>query len=219
MANRKKTTKMLGPKKPNPKPKLVKPPPGFLDKFKSKRPPNIAGVETLLTPLPVMRIAEANDFTRLHPDEDNYWSCELCFVSVPIDGEKRDMLHLIDEDIAVQYLPSKKIKRQRLALASKPDDKFFLCIVPSQNLDNSWNATALTACEKAKTSGCRRPRARRRASTATRSTARDQDAFADPKWPTRTLEELIEVTFQDAMIETDDHPGLLRLIGGKQNLA
>ena len=38
---------------------------------------------------------------------------------------------------------SKKIKRQRLALASKPHDVFFLCIVPSQNLDNSWNATAL----------------------------------------------------------------------------
>ena len=61
------------------------------------------------------------------------------------------MLHLIDEEIAMQYLPAKKIKRQRLALASKPHDVFFFCIVPSQNLDNSWNATALKACEKAKT--------------------------------------------------------------------
>ena len=26
-------------------------------------------------------------------------------MSVPIKGEKRDMLHLIDEEIAVQYLP------------------------------------------------------------------------------------------------------------------
>ena len=76
-------------------------------------------------------------------------------MSVPIKGEKRDMLHLIDEEIAMQYLPSKKIKRQRLALASKPHDVFFFCIVPSQNLDNSWNATALTACEQAKTCGSR----------------------------------------------------------------
>ena len=72
-------------------------------------------------------------------------------MSVPIKGEKRDMLHLIDEEIAMQYLPSKKIKRQRLALATKPHDVFFFCIVPSQNLDNSWNATALEACEQAKT--------------------------------------------------------------------
>ena len=72
-------------------------------------------------------------------------------MSVPIQGEKRDMLHLIDEELAMQYLPAKKIQRQRLALASKPHDIFFLCIVPSQNLDNSWNATALKACEKAKT--------------------------------------------------------------------
>ena len=73
-------------------------------------------------------------------------------MSVPIKGvKKRDVLHLIDEEIAVEYLPSKKIIRQRLVLASKPHDVFFFCIVPSQNLDNSWNATALEACERGKT--------------------------------------------------------------------
>ena len=61
------------------------------------------------------------------------------------------MLHLIDEEIAMQYLPAKKIKRQRLALASKPHDIFFFCIIPSQNLDNSWNQRRSRACEKAKT--------------------------------------------------------------------
>ena len=55
-----------------------------MEKFESKRPPTIAGVETLLTPLPVLRIADANDFVRLHPSEEEYWSPELCFVSVPI---------------------------------------------------------------------------------------------------------------------------------------
>ena len=30
-------------------------------------------------------------------------------------------------------------------------DVFFFCIVPSQNLDNAWNADALTACHKAQT--------------------------------------------------------------------
>ena len=83
-------------------------------------------------------------------------------MSVPIKGSKRDMLHLIDEDIAVEHLPSKKIKRQRLALASKPHNVFFFCIVPSQNLDQSWNRTALEACGKATTSWVQAMSRRRR---------------------------------------------------------
>ena len=122
-----------------------------LEKFKSKRPATIAGVETLLTGLPHHSIADAKDFVRLHPDESKYWSTELCFVNVPIKGQKRDTLHLIDEDIAMRYLPSSRILRFRLALASKPNDIFFLCHVPSRNLDNSWNGTNLDGCEKAKT--------------------------------------------------------------------
>ena len=201
-------------------PKIVKPVAGFLDKFKSKKPPTIAGVETLLTPLPILKIAEANDWTRLHQDEDNCWTCELCFVAVPVIGEKRDMLHLIDEDIAVQYLSAKKILRQRLALATKPYDKFFLCTVPSQNQENAWNKTALAACDKAKTMWVQALSRKAEGIDGYRiEYARDQDAFPDPNWPTRTLEELITVTFNGAMIETDDHPGLLRLIGGRQNLA
>ena len=78
-----------------------------------------------------------------------YWSEELCFVTVPIKGEKRDLLHLIDEEIALANLSRKKIKRHRLALATKPYDVFFLCVVPSIHLDNCWNSTALKACREA----------------------------------------------------------------------
>ena len=71
--------------------KIVKPADGFTEKFRSKRPPTIAGVETLLTALPVLRLADVRDFFRLHPDEENYWSPELCFVSVLIKGVKKDV--------------------------------------------------------------------------------------------------------------------------------
>lgn len=91
--------------------------PGRLDRFKSKKQPSIGGLETTPSVLNIIKIGDANDFVRLHPSEEDYWSDELCFVSVPIDGEKKDQLHLIDEEIAVRYLPSKKIKRFRLALA------------------------------------------------------------------------------------------------------
>jgi hypothetical protein len=197
--------------------KIVKP--SFLEKFKSKRSPALGGVETLLAALPVLRISDANDFVRLHPSMD-CWSPELCFVSVPIQGEKRDMFHLIDEEIAVQHLPAKQVKRHRLALASKPHDSFFLCLVPSQNLDNSWNATALTACEIGKTRWVRASSRKAEGVEGYKTDlARDPDAFPDPRWPTRSLDELIEITFRGATIESDDHPALLRLIGARPNLS
>jgi hypothetical protein len=74
--------------------------------------------------LPHYPIAGAKDFVRLHKDEGKYWSPELCFVVVPIKGQKRDSLQLIDEDLALQYLESGKILRFRLALATKPHDVF-----------------------------------------------------------------------------------------------
>jgi len=40
----------------------------------------------------------------------------------------------------------------------------------------------------------------------------------DTVWPTRSIDELLEVTFKDANIDHDRHPGLLRLIGARQDL-
>jgi hypothetical protein len=195
-------------------------PVGFLEKFKSKKAPTIGGVETLLTALPHHKIADANDFVRLHPAEDDYWTCELCFVSVPIKGTKHDMLHVIDEEVAMRYLPAKKILRYRLALAAKPHDAFFLCHVPTQNLDNTWNSTTLIACEKAKRFWLQvSSRKAENVEGYKIDFARDVDAFPVPNWPTRSLEELLAVTFLASMIETDEHPALLRLIGAKQSVS
>ena len=129
---------------------IPKPSKSTLDMFKSTRDPSIAGVETLLTALPHHKMSEARDWVRLHPDEAEYWSPEYCFVHVPVKGQKRDTLHLINEAIAKQFLPSDRIQRFRLALATKPHDVFFLCHVPSQNLDNTWNETSVRACLQAK---------------------------------------------------------------------
>ena len=73
---------------------ITKPSAFSLDKFKSKRAAALANVETLLTALPHHSLSQAKDFVRLHPDEANYWTGELCFVSVPIKGQKRDTQHL-----------------------------------------------------------------------------------------------------------------------------
>jgi hypothetical protein len=197
--------------------KIVKPKSVF-ERFKSKKPPTIGGVSEYLTALPLLKISDANDFVRLSSAEE-HWSPEMCFVTVPVHGEKRDILHFIDEEIAVKFLPAKKIKRFRLALASKPYDNFFLAIVPTVNLDNSWNSSMIKACEQAKSKwvqvSSRKPEGRESYKI---DFAEDQDAFPEPNWP-GNMEPLVEVTFHNCMIETEDHPALFRLIGRKQDLA
>jgi hypothetical protein len=189
-----------------------------IGRFKSKRAATLAGVETLPTALPHHRIADAKDFVRLHPDEA-YWSDELCFVSVPIQGQKKDTLHLILEDLAMRYLPSARIQRFRLALATKPYDRFFLRHIPSQNLDNKFNETALKGCTQAKEFWTEVTSRKGEGVDGYVATfARDQDSFPEPKWLTQSLDELINITFAGCMIERADHPALLRLIGARQVL-
>jgi hypothetical protein len=130
---------------------IAKPGKFSLDKFKTKHASAIANVETKPGQLSHHNIAQANDFVCLHPDEKTYWSPELCFVNVPIKGQKRDLLRLIDEELAMCHLSAKKIQRFRLALATKPFDVWFLCHIPTRKADNSFNASNLRACEQAKT--------------------------------------------------------------------
>jgi hypothetical protein len=200
---------------------IAKPSSFSLDKFKSKRGAAIANVGTQPGRLAVHRISDANDFVHLHPDEENYWSTELCFVSVPVkDGKKGDNLHLIDEEIAMRYLESKKIKRFRLALATKPYDVHFLCIIPTRNLDNKFNETALKACMCAKELWTEATSRKSEGVDEYKITyARSTKAFPEPKWPSQTLEEQIGITFEGRVIDRDDHPGLLRLIGEKQDVS
>jgi hypothetical protein len=204
----------------------VKKPSEFnLDAFKSTHNPSIAGVETMLTALPHYKIGDANDWVHLHPDEATYWSDELCFVTVPIKGQKRDILHLITEVLAERYLPSKRIQRFRLALASKPNDVFFLCHVPSQNMNNTWNDTAYKACQKAKEcwvqAASRAPEGVEGYKIEYTEDRKNGlgDPFPDPQWPKQSIYEIIYTTFAGAMITEADHPALLRLIGSKQSLA
>jgi len=199
---------------------IAKPSTFDLSKFKSTRAPTAAGVETLQTTLPHHKIAQANDYVRLHPDEENCWSPELCFVNVPIKGSKKDTLHLIEEDLAMRFLPSAKIQRFRLALGAKPDDVFFLCYVPTRNLDNGYNASNLKGCEQAKALWTELTNRREEGVDAYKiDFARDQDAFPAPQWPKQPLIDLIGATFAGRTIDREDHPGLLRLIGAKQPIS
>ena len=119
----------------------------------------------------------------------------------------------------MKYLPSGRVQRFRLALATKPHDAFFLCHVPTRNLDNKWNETALQGYEQAKTKWTQLTSRKEEGVEMYKiDSARKHDAFPEPNWPKQTLDELILATFTGLMIDREDHPGLLRLIGARQSL-
>lgn len=200
---------------PIPKPAVA----ANMDRFKSKRGQKGSSVDTLPSPLPHYRISDAKDYVHLHPDEDKYWSDAYCFINIPTPGHKDDLLYLIDEDL-VPPLKQGKIQRFRLALGSKPNDVFFLCHVPCENLENSWNATNIQACERAKSQWVEAVSQKAQGKdTYAISPAGDPDAFPEPKWPTQPLTEIVATAFgADRMILSEDHPGLIRLVGRKQSI-
>ncbi len=200
---------------------VPKPSPFNLDKFKSKRPASVAGVETLQTGLPHHSIAHAKDFVRLHHDEDAYWSPELCFVNVPIKGQKRDTLHLIDEDLAMRYLPSGKITS--FPLGSRDEaismSSSYVMYQPGMRTTLGTPAICLLA-RRARLPGSRSAAERRRASKRIRSMLLEMPMPSlKPSWPTESLTDLIDKTFTGRMIDHEDHPALLRLIGAKQSVS
>ena len=198
---------------------IAKPNKFSLDKFKSKSSQTIANVGTLPNKLPVLKISDVGDFVRVHHDEENFWTYELCFVDVPIKDQKKTTLrHLINEELALRYLEPRKIKRCRLALAMDALGRPFLCTVPSRNLDNEFNATALKGIKAAQKKWAEVVRREGHDDYMTKF-ARNPKAFGEPKWPSQSLEELIGITFEGRNIESDDHPGLLRLIGDSQDIS
>jgi hypothetical protein len=206
---------------------IPKPPPeSKLSRFKSK---NLGRekVATQIAGLPHYSVPEAKDWVRLHHDEENWWSDELCFVNIPVSGQKRDMVHLIDADLAVG-LSSGKVARFRLALAAKPNDVFFLAHVPSANLDNKWNETNVSGCEQAKTLWTQLTSRKSEGVegydiSMSEAEKNGKKPFPDPNWgkvtKEKTLEDLIVAAFAGRIIDSETNPAWLRLIADVQTLA
>ena len=77
----------------------------------------------------------------------------------------------------------------------------------------------LEGCEKAKTLWTKTTSRKGEGVESYKITfARDPGSFEEPNWPTQSLGELIVRAFAGRMIETADHPALLRKIGAKQAL-
>ena len=199
---------------------IAKPSAFDLDKFKSKRAAAMADVETLQTALAASSHRKAKDFVAASRTRKITGRTELCFVNVPIKGQRRDTLHLIEEELAMQYLPSGSILRFRLALATKPYDVFFLATCRRRTSTTRGTRPTCRPASRRRRCGCRPPAAKERRRRGLQDRLRPSTRrFPEPKWPTQSLAELIGVTFAGRMIDTRRSSGLLRLIGAKQNLS
>jgi hypothetical protein len=190
-----------------------------LNKFKSKRAPGLPRTNSKPDVLDIRPIGELTDYVRLSPLE-HHWSEEFCFTAVPIDGQKDSILHLITEELAEKYLPPKLVKRFRLALASgATKGSFFLCLVPSQNLTNGYNQTALECCIDGKRQWVMASSLKEKNQERYHINYAEEEDFAPaPDWESMpTVDELVLTKFAGLLsIDTPDHPALLRRRGKRQ---
>jgi hypothetical protein len=214
------TVEEINPPRGEPLPPVTKPDDddGEIDlsRFEAKTTANIAGVKTMVTALPVLRPGDVKDFFRLHPGDEWWGPKPFCFFTVPIQGVKNPVLHLIDEEVAKANLDASDFFRRKLILGSKPNDVFFLCSVPCENLDNSWNETANDGCEQAKTTWVKVISEKASGNERYKiDYTEEPDAFPDSDWPKQSRSKLINATFKGKMVLTNNHPALARKIGRK----
>ena len=134
-------------------------------------------------------------------------------MNVPIKGQKRDTLHLIDEDLAMRV----SAERKDPALPPGAGDKAGRRLLPVPRPDSESRTTLgtsanLQACEQAKTLWVQATSREGEGVEAYKiDFARDPDAFPSPKWPTQSLDDLIETTFAGRMIDQRGPPGSVAL--------
>jgi hypothetical protein len=195
---------------------LTKPTKFSLKDFATEQNPSKPGVEPTTPALSLMRLAEVKDFFLLHPDEENYWSVEVALIHVPTKGSKETTLHLILDSIVQKHsdVLRARVKYCRIALGSKPDNVFFLAMIPTRNLDNKYNAAAIRGAVQAK-SGTWTILTSRKADGCDDyavGKAKNNEAALPIKWPHESLDEIFETSIGDKFIKTEEHTALDRLL-------
>lgn len=181
--------------------------PSFFDDIEAIRMDTSAlalGVQEIATGPPV-RKPSRQEFFRVHPDP----SMSL-ITSVYVDQDQRE----------THYVPP----RMRDALLGEARAALLLPAITAQNvlmiwplmlsLDsgrrNGWADTAQEAVEYAKKDWVRMS-----ADMALGGyrVYRAQGSLPDPKWPEKSLQELLDAAFRDLVIDSEDHPVIRRLRG------
>jgi hypothetical protein len=195
---------------------IAKPSKFRLADFRTEQNPKETGIASTCPALPMMKLSGVKDFFILHPN-DAYWSHEVAIIPVPTKGSKEMTLHLILDPIVKKY--SDKLQGRvsycQIVLGAKPDNVFFLGLLPTRNPDNSFNASTHRAAAQAKSGIWTTVTSRKSEGHDDYfvGKAENNDAFLETQWLTYSLDEIVEVTVGNKFIMTDDHPSLDRLLG------
>ncbi len=200
---------------------IAKPSKFSLADFRTEQNPKATGIEPTCPALPMMRLADVKDFFVLHP-HDSYWSNEVALIQVPTKGSTESTQHLILDGIVKKYSDQlqARVKYCQIVLGAKPDNVFFLGLIPTRNLDNTFNASAIRAAVQAKSGIWTTVTSRKSEGHDDYFIGKAQEggAFLETKWPTFSLDEIVEVTVGDKFITTDEHSSLDRLLGRRGKL-
>ena len=179
-----------------------------LDRVKAKASQqSVIGVTTEYTVIPI-RNPKPDEFFRVTPGEG--YSMDVNILQMKTDNE----WYLVDEDILPEIQLESQLKVMQLYVCVTQNSTPFVCLIPLPDSDgrlNSWHESGHKSMEEAKNFWVRRQADKSNGGYLITKASNAQ--LPDPKWPTESLEDLIEKAFDRYYIDTIDHPVLRRLRG------
>ena len=179
-----------------------------LDRVKAKASQqSVIGVTTEYTVIPI-RNPKPDEFFRVTPGEG--YSMNVNILQMKTDNE----WYLVDKDTLPQIQLESQLKVMQLYVCVTQNSTPFLCLIPLPDSDgrlNSWHESGHKSMEEAKSFWVRRQADKSNGGYLITKASNAQ--LPDPKWPTESLEDLIEKAFDRYYIDTIDHPVLRRLRG------
>jgi len=162
------------------------------------------GVKKLLTTIPV-RKPHAQDFVRVHPDEN--FRATVPLIELKTDRET----FLVPKELA-QNLPGETVIETLFTAINRQGVLFFWpCRVPAPDgRVLEWHRSAMEAALQATN---RWVRVKANMSLGAYEIFVAEAELPDPIWPDLPFQEMLRIAFRDRYVDSFDHPVLRRLRG------
>jgi hypothetical protein len=166
----------------------------------------LTGAKEYLSKLPA-RKATRQEFWRAHPDE------EMALVTMSFEDKDTREYYIIAPDMVPSMLALGEVVAVKFTPAITRQG--VLLLVPAKlpgeaSSNTAWQDTMLLAVERAKTKWVRV------SADMALGAYRIFEALGDlsePEWPKMTLNEMLEISFKDRVIDSEDHPIFNKLLG------
>jgi hypothetical protein len=166
-------------------------------------------VEKHLTRVKVLR-PRKDEYFRIHPSPAYVHDYQLLVVD---DGMEKEQYLVLP---GVRHLVEADMRPHRLFVGINRHDAVFIWPVklPTGSNDggNSWSESALMCTEEAKTAWIK---IRGNRGSGSYDVTRAIGQLEDPKWPQKSFRDLVELAFNGKVVDSPDHPVILKLSGSK----